>query len=169
MKRLIQAGLAAALALGSATSLAQAQPANVVKIGQIEAQTGPNAIYGWMSSQGAPIAVDEINKAGGFKVGDATYKLELIARDTRGDPKEAAVQLKQLLEQDKVKFVFGPFLSNVFVTIVPYAKQFNDKFLLLGGATRIHDFAGQPGYDFAIRTWNWTPGPTVSAKRWSTT
>ena len=72
MRRIVQIGLAAALTLGAA-SLAQAQ--NVVKIGQIEAQTGANAIYGWMSSQGAPIAVDEINKAGGFKVGDTTYKL----------------------------------------------------------------------------------------------
>ena len=58
MKRTMQIGLAAVLTL--AASLAQAQ--TVVKIGQIEAQTGANAIYGWMSSQGAPIAVDEINK-----------------------------------------------------------------------------------------------------------
>src|SRR5258707_13550915 len=159
MKRLMQIGLAAALGLGSAAGLAQAQTTNVVKIGQIEAQTGPNAIYGWMSSQGAPIAVDEINKAGGFKVGDTSYKLELIALDTRGDPKEASVQLKRLLEQDKVKFVFGPFLSNVFVTIFPYAKQFNGKFLMMGGGTRIHDFVGQPGNEFLIRSWNWDAGP----------
>ena len=68
-------------------------------------------------------AVDEINKAGGFKVGDKTYKLELISLDTRGDPKEATIQLKRLLEQDHARFVFGPFLSNVFVTVLPYAKQ----------------------------------------------
>ena len=49
------------------------------------------------------MAVDEINKAGGFKVGDKTYKLELIALDTRGDPKEATIQLKRLLEQDKAQ------------------------------------------------------------------
>ena len=130
-----------------------------MKLGQIEAQTGPNAIYGYMSSQGVPIAVDEINKAGGFKVGDTTYKLELIALDTRGDPKEATIQLKKLLEQDKVKFVFGPFLSNVFVTIFPYAKQFNGKFLMMGGGTRIHEFVGKPGNEFVIRTWNWDAGP----------
>src|SRR6185437_1334635 len=132
---------------------------DVVKIGQIEAQTGPNAIYGYMSSQGMPIAVDQINKAGGFKVGDKTYKLELISPDTRGDPKEASIQLKKMLETDGVRFVFGPFLSNVFVTIEPYAKQFNGKFLLMGGATRIHDFLGKPDHDFLMRTWNWDAGP----------
>src|SRR5947207_3804657 len=136
-----------------------AQAQDVVKIGQIEAQTGPNAIYGWMGSQGVPMAVDEINKAGGFKVGDKTYKLELISLDTRGDPKEATIQLKRLLEQDKARFVFGPFLSNVFVTVEPYDKQFNGKLLMMGGATRIHDFVGTPEHDFLIRTWNWDAGP----------
>jgi branched-chain amino acid transport system substrate-binding protein len=160
---MMQFGLAAAFGMGVALSAAHAQ--EVVKIGQIEAQTGANAIYGWMSSQGAPIAVDEINKAGGFKVGDKTYKLELIALDTRGDPKEATVQLKRLLEQDKVKFVFGPFLSNVFVTIFPYAKQFNNKFLMMGGGTRVHDFVGQPGNEFIIRTWNWDSGPNGFGER----
>ena len=48
--------------------------------------------------------------------------------------------------------MFGPFLSNVFVTVLPYAKQFNGKFLLMGGATRIHDFVGKPEHDFIIRT-----------------
>ncbi len=107
MKSLFKECFAAAL-LGSAVpNLACAQTVN---IGQIEAQTGPNAIYGYMSSQGVPIAVVEINKAGCFEVGDTTHMLELIALDTRGDPKQATIQLEKLLEQDKVKLVFGQFL-----------------------------------------------------------
>ena len=144
---------------------ATGQAQDVVKIGQIEAQTGPNAIYGWMGSQGVPMAVDEINKAGGFKVGDKTYKIELISLDTRGDPKEATIQLKRLLEQDQARFVYGPFLSNVFVTVLPYAKQFNGKFLLMGGATRMHDYVGTPDHDFVIRTWNWDAGPNGFGER----
>jgi len=65
------AKIATAVVLG-ATFITAAQSQEVVKIGQIEAQTGPNAIYGWMGSQGVPMAVDEINKAGGFKVGEPT-------------------------------------------------------------------------------------------------
>lgn len=156
---------AATAMFGALCWAAGARAQEVVKIGQIEAQTGPNTIYGWMSSQGVPIAVDEINKAGGFKVGDKTYKLQLLSLDTRGDPKEATIDLKRLLEQEKVKFVFGPFLSNVFVTVLPYAKLFNGKFLLMGGATRVHDFVGQPGYDFIIRTWNWDAGPNGFGER----
>lgn len=136
-----------------------AEAQNVVKIGQIEAQTGPNAIYGWMSSQGTALAVDEINKGGGFTVGGKTYTLQLIALDTRGEPKEASVQLKRLIEVDGVKYIFGPFLSNVFLAIRPYAAEFNGKILMWGGATRIHDYVGTPGHDFLMRTWNWDAGP----------
>jgi branched-chain amino acid transport system substrate-binding protein len=158
------ARIASAVAIvGAVWSAAQAQ--DVVKIGQIEAQTGPNAIYGYMGSQGVPMAVDEINKAGGFKIADKAYKIELISLDTRGDPKEATIQLKRLLEQEKARFIFGPFLSNVFVTVLPYAKQFNGKFLLMGGATRMHDFVGQPEHDFVIRTWNWDAGPNGFGER----
>ena len=31
-----------------------------------------------MGSEGVPMAINEINKAAGFKVGDKTYKIELI-------------------------------------------------------------------------------------------
>jgi branched-chain amino acid transport system substrate-binding protein len=162
MRHIVRLVVATVLGFGwTATAAAQ----DVVKIGQIEAQTGTNAIYGWMGSQGVPIAVDEINNAGGFQVGGQTYKLELISLDTRGDPKEATIQLKRLLEQDHARFVFGPFLSNVFVTVLPYAKQFNGKFLLMGGATRMHDYVGKPDHDFVIRTWNWDAGPNGFGER----
>ena len=97
MKRVVL--LLAVLALTVAPAAAQ----EVVKIGQIEAQTGTLATYGWMGHQGATLAIDEINKAGGFKVGNKTYKLQLIALDTRGEPKEATVQLKRLVEVDQAK------------------------------------------------------------------
>ena len=133
---------------------------DVVKIGEIEAQTGPLNTYGWMSSQGMRMAVDEINKAGGFQVGGKTYKLELINPDTQGNPQQALIQLKKMLEEDKVKYVFGPFLTNIFKGIEGYAKQHNGQFLLMGGATQIHYELGKPGNDYLMRTWNWDAGPS---------
>ena len=65
-----------------------------------------------------------------------------------------------MLEEDKVKFVFGPFLTNVFKGIEPYAKQHDGKFLLMGGATAIHYDLGKPGNDYLMRTWNWDAGPS---------
>ncbi len=152
-------GLRAAVLVLAVIAAAPAGAQEVVRLGQIEAQTGPNAIYGWMSSQGAALAVDEINRAGGFKVGNKTYKIQLIALDTRGEPKEATVQLKRLIEVDGVKYIFGPFLSNVFLAIRPYAAELNGKILMWGGATRIHDYVGTGGHEFLMRTWNWDAGP----------
>ena len=55
MKSSFKGYFAAALLAAAVPNLASAQTATV-KLGQIEAQTGPNAIYGYMSSQGVPIA-----------------------------------------------------------------------------------------------------------------
>src|SRR5437868_11204961 len=137
---------------------ASAVAQDVVKIGQIEAQTGTLATYGWMGHQGANMAIEEINKAGGFKVGAKTYKLQLISPDTRANPQEALIQLKQLLDQEKVRYVFGPFLTNVFNGIEPYATQNDGKFLMMGGATAIHAMLGKPNHEYLIRTWNWDAG-----------
>jgi branched-chain amino acid transport system substrate-binding protein len=147
--------LAAAIAAGSAGS---ALAEDTVKIGMIEAQTGALNTYGWMSSQGARMAVDEINKAGGFEVGGKKYKIQLINPDTQGNPQQALIELKKMLEQDKVKFVFGPFLTNVYKGVEPYATGFNGKFLLMGGATAIHFDLGKANHDYLMRTWNWDAG-----------
>jgi branched-chain amino acid transport system substrate-binding protein len=153
VKRLL---LGAAVAASLGVPLAGAQ--DVVKIGQIEAQTGTLASYGWMGSQGAKLAVDEINAAGGFKVGNKTYKLQLTSPDTRGNPQDALIQLKQMLEQDKIKYVFGPFLTNVYNGIEPLANEYNGKFLMMGGATSMHAALAKPGHEYLMRTWNWDSG-----------
>jgi branched-chain amino acid transport system substrate-binding protein len=152
--------IAAVLGAAALSVAVAAQSQEVVKIGQIEAQTGTLATYGWMGYQGAKLAIDEINRSGGFKVGNKSYKLELVSQDTRGNPQEALIQLKGLLEQQRVKYVFGPFLTNVFNGIEPYATQNNGKFLMMGGATAIHAMLGKPNHEYLIRTWNWDAGPS---------
>ena len=145
-------------ALGAIACAGIASAQNVVKIGEIEAQTGALNTYGWMSSQGMRMAVDEINKAGGFQVAGKTYKLELVNPDTQGNPQQALIQLKKMLEEDKVKFVFGPFLTNIYKGIEGYARQHSKDFLLMGGATQIHYELGKPGNEYLMRTWNWDAG-----------
>lgn len=143
-------------------ALSFASPAlanGVVEIGEIEAQTGPLATYGWMSSQGVRMAVAEINKAGGFRVGGQRYTLKLDNPDTQGNPQQALIDLKKMLEQEHVKYVLGPFLTNVFKGVQGYAKQYDGKFLMMGGATAIHFSLDKPGYGFLMRTWNWDAGP----------
>ena len=131
---------------------------NVVKIGGLEAQTGPASIFGLMPSQGVRMAVDEINKGGGFVVAGKTYTLQLISPDTQGNPQQALVQIKKMLGEDNVKYIFGPYLTNVFNAVAPYAQQFNGKFLLMGGATGIHGALGKPNNDYLLKTIPWDTG-----------
>jgi len=144
-------GLALALA---GTAAAQ----NVVKIGGLEAQTGPASIFGLMPSQGVRMAVDEINKAGGFEVAGKRYTLQLISPDTQGNPQQALVQVKKMLEEDKVQYIFGPYLTNVFNAVAPYVQQHNNKVLLMGGATGMHGALGKPNMDFVVKTMPWDTG-----------
>lgn len=151
---------ACALAAVAAVAIFSNQAAHAqetVKLGQIEALTGATATYGWMSAQGTKVAVEEINAKGGFKVGDKTYKIQLLQMDTRGEPREATVQFRKMMEEN-VQFVFGPFLTNVFNAIEPIANQNNGKFLLFAGATSAHHALGKPDHDYLLRTWNWDAG-----------
>jgi branched-chain amino acid transport system substrate-binding protein len=141
-------------AIGFESATAQ----EVVKLGEIEAQTGALNTYGWMSSQGVRMAVDKINKDGGFEVAGKKYTLQLLNPDTQGNPQQALIELKKMIEDEHVQYVFGPFLTNVYKGIAPYAQGDNGKFLLIGGATAIHLDLGKPNNDFLVRSWNWDAG-----------
>ena len=51
-----------------------------------------------------------------------------------------------MLEQEQVKYVFGPFLTNVYKGIEPYAKGFNGRFLLMA----INHMEKQSGRSLAV-------------------
>src|SRR5262249_27914079 len=103
-------------------------------------------------------AVDQINKAGGLEVAGRRYKIELLNPDVQGSPQQALIELKKMLEQEHVKYVFGPHLTNVYRGIEPYATKFDGKFLLMGGATAFHDDLTKPKHSYLIRTYNWDTG-----------
>jgi branched-chain amino acid transport system substrate-binding protein len=153
----------AAIAMAAVSFSPMAVAQETVKLGQIEALTGATATYGWMSAQGTKVAVEEINAKGGFKVGDKTYKIQLLQMDTRGEPREATVQFRKMMEEN-VQFVFGPFLTNVFNAIEPIANQNNGKFLMFAGATSAHHALGKPDHDYLLRTWNWDAGQSGFGK-----
>ena len=94
MKKLMKAmslTLAASLVVASLTACgggektetkaeggAAAAGEDVFLIGAIGPVTGSAASYGLSVKQGAQVAIDEINAAGGVVVGDKTYTLEYI-------------------------------------------------------------------------------------------
>ena len=93
-----------ALAAGTATlavapvSRARAQAAGVIKIGHIQPLTGPSAAYGIRARDGAIIAVDEINAAGGWTdAAGKKYQIEMSVGDMANDAKQAITDRKSVV------------------------------------------------------------------------
>jgi branched-chain amino acid transport system substrate-binding protein len=119
-----------ALAAGTASlaiapvSRACAQAAGVIKIGHIQPLTGPSAAYGIRARDGAIIAVDEINAAGGWTdSAGKKYQLEMNVSDMANDPKQAITLFRQYATDEQVIAVLGPTNSVGYVPLVPVAGQ----------------------------------------------
>jgi len=102
---------------------AKAGPAEeVVKIGHVAPLTGGIAHLGKDNENGARMAIDEINGAGGLKVGDKTLKLELVAEDDKADPKEGTLAAQKVVDAGVVAVV-GHLNSG---TSIPASKIYAD-------------------------------------------
>lgn len=123
------------------TGLASAEE-KVVKIGGAVPLTGPVAYWGISTDQGWVDGAAEINAAGGIKVGDDVYKMEIITYDTKGTVADARAAATRLIEQDKVKYIYSQAAAstigvlqvsepNEVLSIVAcwgYLEQFGPKF-----------------------------------------
>jgi len=85
----------------------------VVKIGVDESLTGSLTAFAIPPADGVKLAVKEINDAGGFKVGDTTYTIELTVLDDRSDGAAAVANVTQLVQDDGIKYIFGPTTSSL--------------------------------------------------------
>jgi branched-chain amino acid transport system substrate-binding protein len=69
--------------------------------------SGAAASWGVAMKWGAEKAADEINKAGGVKVGDKRYRIEVIAYDNKYTAAEGAKVGQTLFSRDRVNYVVG--------------------------------------------------------------
>ncbi|WP_395515858.1 branched-chain amino acid ABC transporter substrate-binding protein [Pseudorhizobium flavum] len=81
-----------------------------IVIGLIAPLTGPVAAYGEQVKNGAEVAVEEINKAGGINGEQVTLKIA----DDAGEPKQGVSAANQLVGEG-VRFVVGPVTSGVAI------------------------------------------------------
>lgn len=89
-------------AVACALPSTQQPPAiDVLKIGRVSPLSGPGAQWGQASGPVMDIYAEEINKDGGLKVGDKTYKIELYVADGPIFPPSADVMAARSLVYDK--------------------------------------------------------------------
>jgi branched-chain amino acid transport system substrate-binding protein len=78
-----------------------------LSLGLSDALTGGGAVYGVPQKRAIDLAIEEINTAGGVKVGGDVYKLKTIEYDDKADSTEAANVARKLIDRDGVKYLLG--------------------------------------------------------------
>jgi branched-chain amino acid transport system substrate-binding protein len=94
---------AAALSAMSALGSALAQGAGPIRIGVLIALSGPAAAYGAEERRAVEAVMNRVNAQGGIN----GRKIELVVRDTKTNPTEAARLANQVIADDKVIAIIG--------------------------------------------------------------
>ncbi|UCH22656.1 MAG: ABC transporter substrate-binding protein, partial [Deltaproteobacteria bacterium] len=97
--------------------------ADTIKIGMIYSMTGAGSVMGAMQKPSTMLAIDEINKAGGVKLGDKRYKIEVIHRDDETKPDVAIRRVNEMVMDHGVKVIIGGTFSHVSVAINEASKR----------------------------------------------
>src|ERR1700760_5183797 len=96
----------------SRPAIAASEP---IKIGFLAAMTGPSSAPTIGFNRGVIFAVDTINAAGGVK----GRKIEIVMRDTKGDPTKAVNATQEMVSQIKVHAIWGPLNSGEALATTP--------------------------------------------------
>ncbi|HET6239746.1 MAG TPA: ABC transporter substrate-binding protein [Acetobacteraceae bacterium] len=94
---------------------ARAADASPILIGYPAALTGPSSAPGVGQNRGVTYIVDRINAAGGVK----GRKIQMVTRDTQGDPTKAVNAVQEMMASDKVHAIFGPNNSGEALATTP--------------------------------------------------
>ena len=142
-KLLLRALLCTCVISGASNALAQ-----TVKIGWLSSLTGPLSSAAIAENQGVQLAVEEINKSGGI----LGRQIELLTRDTAGDPTKAVNFAQQLAFSDKVQFVIGPVNSGEALATTPILARAGVPNIVIGALDELVDATKYPRAFRAINT-----------------
>jgi len=143
MKNLALACAATAVLLASRLSAAP------IELGASVQLTGQFANTGRYYGDAYQFAVEKINAAGGVKVGNTREKLNLKILDNQSDVNLSVRQYVQLVTQDKVNFLLGPFASDFVLADSAIAEKYNVPMIQGGGAS---DQIFSRGYKYIFGT-----------------
>ncbi len=134
MSKMNACSLAAVATAVVAISAMPAQAKDIV-LGASVQLTGPVANTGRYYRDAYELAIDKINAAGGVKVGNEKYNLVLKLYDNQSDVNLSVRQYTQLVSQDKVNFLLGPFASNFALADSAVSEKYQIPMVQGGGAS----------------------------------
>lgn len=107
MKKSLIALIVAGASLCGSQIESRAAELPIIKVGALFSVTGPSSFLGGPEARTAEMLVEEINAKGGVQ----GHKIQLVIKDTLGDPEKALSFAKQLIEEDNVFAIIGPSTS----------------------------------------------------------
>ncbi len=149
-KKIIVLGLTLSLAVASLAGCGReeggpSKAGGKFVIGGIGPLTGEAASYGISVKQGAEIAIEEINQAGGVTVGDKKVSLELNFMDDEATPENAVTAFNALMDAG-MDALMGTVTSGAGLGIIELTKEEGILMLTPSGSA-----AGLTKYDNAFR------------------
>jgi len=114
--------LAIFLAVAPASNLFAAD--GTIKVGVSCSTSGALAAVGVSTINTAELAKKEINAAGGIKIGDKTYNLELAIVDNASDRSASTSNVLKLISQEQVIAIVGPQSSDRAIVVGEIANSF---------------------------------------------
>jgi branched-chain amino acid transport system substrate-binding protein len=137
MLRQLAFGLGVTFVAGTGWSVgAIAAEDDTIVLGAAVSITGKYSTNGKNTKDGYDLAVKVINDKGGVKVGDKSYKLEVIYYDDESTPARAAQLTERLIDQDRVQFMLGPYGSGLTKAVAPITEKFKVPMVEANGAAR---------------------------------
>jgi branched-chain amino acid transport system substrate-binding protein len=128
--------IATALAGGLAWAGAAVAQDDVITLGAAVSLTGKYTTNGEHTQRGYDLAVEKINEAGGVKVGDKTYQLEVKYYDDESTPARGAELAERLIQQDGIQYILGPYSSGLTKAIAPVTEEYQVPMVEANGASR---------------------------------
>jgi len=114
---------------------ARAAGEKVIKLGCAISFTGGESRSGKLYRDAYDMAVEQINKNGGVKVGNDNYQLKIIYYDDKSDPTESSKLVEKLIAEDKVDFLLGPYSSGITIPDGLVAQRYKVPMIEGGGAS----------------------------------
>lgn len=92
-----------------------------IRVGILYSETGVTSTIGRSQIQGALLAIDEINQAGGID----GREIVPVRYDAQSSPAIYATLAERLIVQDKVNVIFGCYMSSSRKAVLPIVEKWN--------------------------------------------
>jgi branched-chain amino acid transport system substrate-binding protein len=113
----------AATTTTSATTATTPLVQKTLAIGASIPLTGPPSAAGIAFKAGWQLAFDQVNEAGGIKIGNTIYKIQFMAEDSQASAEGGATAATKLCLQEGVKFVMGDIADFMIPPIYKITSQ----------------------------------------------